>query len=303
MTFEIRQVETFKGLELILRDQCNHFKMSEDATKARLEHFKNELQRDDVVSFIALNEEALPVGFMLCYIRDEHVEVMWLYASEFDKTDAVLLELIQYGNRAVKELNKKFFQIFFIMNLGIREKLEELGFLICPRVRMSYSTKENSIPSYSLHNDYQLGKFTWEKLDEILTVITAANLDSIDGKIFSQFTELNKLKQFFFSDPDIKEKLNLQSPIVLKDGKIVGINIIKDLSDTATYIWDLAVLPEHRGKGLGKYLMLKSHEIGHQQGFEEIILDVTVENTIAYNIYKKLGYKITLHYLSAIINY
>ena len=75
----------------------------------------------------------------------------------------------------------------------------------------------------------------------------------------------------FFSDSEIKEKLNPQSPIVLKDGKIVGINLIKDLSDTVTYIWDLAVLPEHRGKGLGKYLMLRSHEIGHQQGFVKVL--------------------------------
>ena len=299
---EIRQAEKIKALEFILHDQCNHFKMSEEATKARMDHFEKELEKDDVVCFVALDEN-LPVGYMLNNVREEHVETMWLYASQSEKMDEVLIELIQEGYRTFKDMNKQFFQIFFIMNLDIRSKLEELGYSVYPRARMLYSTKENSVPAYQLHEDYQAGVFTWEKLDEILSVAVGANLNSLDGKIFTQFTDLDKLKHFMFTDPDIKEKLNAQSPIVLKDGKIVGINIIKDLSETATYIWDLAVLPEHRGKGLGKYLMQKSHEIGHQLGFEQIILDVTIDNTIAYNIYKKAGYKETLRYLTAVINF
>jgi ribosomal protein S18 acetylase RimI-like enzyme len=60
----------------------------------------------------------------------------------------------------------------------------------------------------------------------------------------------------------------------------------------------LAVLPEHRGHGLGSRLLEDLHERLRQQGARDLILGVLPGNADAIRLYERHGYRPTWMYLS-----
>ena len=58
-------------------------------------------------------------------------------------------------------------------------------------------------------------------------------------------------------------------------------------------IQNIGVVPEHRGLGLGRALMLKSLEGFLQAGVKRGVLEVTASNLIAVELYRPLGFRIT----------
>lgn len=57
------------------------------------------------------------------------------------------------------------------------------------------------------------------------------------------------------------------------------------------YIWGVYVNKEHRGKGIAKKLMKKLIEELKKNGFIKAKLNVTTIQTVAFNLYKSLGFR------------
>lgn len=56
-------------------------------------------------------------------------------------------------------------------------------------------------------------------------------------------------------------------------------------------IQNVGVVPEHRGKGLGRALILQALHSFRQIGLRRAVLEVTAENTPAYLLYYSLGFR------------
>ena len=56
------------------------------------------------------------------------------------------------------------------------------------------------------------------------------------------------------------------------------------------WIYDIQVLPEHRGKGIGEALMRHAMKVSKERGFDEIGLMVNTKNRVAWTLYEKLGF-------------
>ena len=56
-------------------------------------------------------------------------------------------------------------------------------------------------------------------------------------------------------------------------------------------IQNLGVTPEHRGAGLGRCLLLKALEGFWLAGFRVASLEVTTQNALALELYRKLGFQ------------
>ncbi|MCS7166647.1 MAG: N-acetyltransferase [Gemmatales bacterium] len=56
-------------------------------------------------------------------------------------------------------------------------------------------------------------------------------------------------------------------------------------------IQNVGVVPEHRGKGLGRALVLQALHSFRQLGLERAVLEVTAENTPALELYRSLGFR------------
>ncbi len=57
------------------------------------------------------------------------------------------------------------------------------------------------------------------------------------------------------------------------------------------WIYDIMVLPEHRGKGVGEALLKHALEVSRERGFDEIGLMVNAKNRVASSLYDKLGFR------------
>ena len=74
------------------------------------------------------------------------------------------------------------------------------------------------------------------------------------------------------------------------DGKIVGYVCVRIMYEEAQ-ICNLAVLPEHRRKGIATELLGEVATFSKEKGCERAELEVNVENLPAVELYRKCGYK------------
>lgn len=93
-----------------------------------------------------------------------------------------------------------------------------------------------------------------------------------------------------------------------REGNEVFVASVDGGSDIAGYVWfgvserpfsdikvgwiyDLLVLPEHRGKGAGEALLKHALEVSRKRGFELTGLMVRANNKVACSLYEKLGFR------------
>ncbi|PDY42067.1 hypothetical protein COO17_08965 [Bacillus wiedmannii] len=64
-----------------------------------------------------------------------------------------------------------------------------------------------------------------------------------------------------------------------------------DLRRKVLYIFNIAVLPSYRNKGIGSSLLNEAISITNKKDISKIYLEVAESNTIALQLYKKRGFK------------
>ena len=69
-----------------------------------------------------------------------------------------------------------------------------------------------------------------------------------------------------------------------------------DVMGERTGIYGFVVRPEYRGKGYGRQLLQEAIRIIHNEGPQEIMLDVDVDNTNAFGLYLSCGFEIKTTY-------
>ena len=80
------------------------------------------------------------------------------------------------------------------------------------------------------------------------------------------------------------------SRIAFREGEPVGIANL-GLRGEDAWIGGVGVLPAARRSGVGETLMRTLHEQARERGIRRVWLEVIVENTGAFVLYKKLGYR------------
>jgi len=57
------------------------------------------------------------------------------------------------------------------------------------------------------------------------------------------------------------------------------------------WIYDIEVVPEHRGRGIGEALMRHALKVSKERGFSQTGLMVNQKNEVAWSLYEKLGFQ------------
>lgn len=78
-------------------------------------------------------------------------------------------------------------------------------------------------------------------------------------------------------------------------GKSVDCATIQGLAQAGSLgaIQNVGVIPAHRGRGLGRALVLKALEGFRQADMSRVYLEVTAQNATAIDLYSSLGFRIT----------
>lgn len=89
--------------------------------------------------------------------------------------------------------------------------------------------------------------------------------------------------------PEEEEKRGMTIYIAEKDHQIIG-KVHIELSSDVGGIYGLGVLPEHRGKGFGRTILMMAVEKLKEAKAREIKLQVLTENSNALNLYQSCGF-------------
>ncbi|NYB75366.1 GNAT family N-acetyltransferase [Sedimentibacter hydroxybenzoicus DSM 7310] len=125
-----------------------------------------------------------------------------------------------------------------------------------------------------------------------MDVINELRFDDLTFRkiIYSDIRKISEADFEFLNESDIEELLLSPTYIVEKDDALIGKTRL-EINDNIGGIYGLEVLPEYRGKGYGRELLLLSI-IGLKEGnAEAITLQVETNNKNALNLYKSCGFK------------
>lgn len=138
-----------------------------------------------------------------------------------------------------------------------------------------------------MQQTFKLRKFTPKDLERV-TYINRACLPE------------NYVDYFFM---DLHERFPETFIVAEENGEIVGYIMCRieiGLSNFGFggfikkgHIVSIAVMPQHRGKGIGQALVTKAMDGMRLYNAKQCFLEVRVTNTTAISLYKKLGFKIT----------
>ncbi|SHJ29233.1 Acetyltransferase (GNAT) family protein [Clostridium amylolyticum] len=92
--------------------------------------------------------------------------------------------------------------------------------------------------------------------------------------------------------PEEEEKLGTTIYIAEVKGKIIG-KVHLGINGQVGGIYGLGILPEYRGKGYGRDLLISAIEKLKEQNLKDIMLQVVVTNKRALNLYKSCGFQET----------
>ncbi|WP_243300492.1 ribosomal protein S18-alanine N-acetyltransferase [Bacillus litorisediminis] len=78
--------------------------------------------------------------------------------------------------------------------------------------------------------------------------------------------------------------------VVEVNGKVIGYSGVWIVMDEA-HITNIAVLPDYRGHGFGKQLLIKTMQLAKSYNAKVVTLEVRVSNIVAQNLYRSLGFQ------------
>lgn len=125
------------------------------------------------------------------------------------------------------------------------------------------------------------------------------DLVDAQNEIFADYIIQIRSSRQFFIDFQRSVGGSMEDVLVaLSDDRMIGYaNPVVDGPEG--WIGGVGVVPEHRGKGLGKELMLAAEDLCRKKGAGEVTLEVIEGNVAAQRLYEKLGYTATRKYLTA----
>ena len=135
--------------------------------------------------------------------------------------------------------------------------------------------------------------------DELSTVKRLSVAELPDELNEFEREEMDRSKRVF------AEKLEV---LLRREGNEVYVATVDGASEMAGYVWfgiserpfsdmrvgwiyDLLVVPEYRGRGVGEALLKHALGVSRRNGYDLTGLMVRANNKVAYSLYEKLGFK------------
>lgn len=166
------------------------------------------------------------------------------------------------------------------------------------RYRMEIRLEDAAIFSPSLPNGYFWREWHHSDVERHALTKFRSFRDELDAEVFSCLGEYYGCLRLM---SDISHQENFLSAATWlifwagndrppQDcGTIQGIGVSEQLGS----IQNIGVVPEHRGMGLGRALVIKSLQGFQQARVKRVVLEVTASNTTAVALYLSLGFRVT----------
>ncbi|PPR08429.1 MAG: hypothetical protein CFH44_01068 [Proteobacteria bacterium] len=133
---------------------------------------------------------------------------------------------------------------------------------------------------------YKVSKLTSEKLEETAKVYEFSIKDNPKGFIqdIDYHGSVEKMDNDFSAN-------NGGIYILEDENTVIGMGALRNVDGETAELCKLHILPEHKGKGLGKKLAIELMQQAKDKGFSKTNLHVTITQKAAIGLYEKLGFK------------
>ncbi len=247
-----------------------------------------------------------PIGFLIGNIERDIVETTGFYIQDGFDSENCGFQLITSLTNTIFERGFKHYRQTITLPANfvpsLKGSLKDNGFMVYPRVQMLIDLQKDEFLPTTLPENYFFEPFSKERVDEIFQLMKEANhKDHPDTHIYPEMLEPEKSKAVFSRISNEFNGLDIDiNPQIIFENKLIGLSFIISPNSEIAFIAEISVSPYHQRKGLGKALTNKVISECGKKGYKKLGLAVTVENTTAYKLYKKLDFKTTTNYLSIV---
>ncbi len=206
--------------------------------------------------------------------------------------------LIEKSKDIVKSHNKSKIEIWMelttdhakSMYITYKKWYEQCGFqLSSDEYNMETSYTDLCKIPYTIPKGIEVMFMNSLPIEELRNAVFDAFKDSKDQWVNNSTEE--EIRSIIQSWLKVEESFELASSIVFKEnGKIIGFNGM-EIQENSVEVGPLGVIPSHRGKGIGRLLLLESVTNFHVDHIKKVILSVSTKNSPAINLYTNLGFK------------
>ena len=211
--------------------------------------------------------------------------------------DTVATSLIEYSKYLIETQSKTKLEIWMeITNKQVEDIqpiyerwYQQCGFVLNSK-EYFMDTQFTSLRDldYSIPDEIEIASMSEISNDEIRDVVYETFRTSSDKWVMSMTQA--QLESSVESWLKRDETFNVDASIVFTDeDNIIGYNVIR-LEDNSIEVGPIGVLPTHRGKGLGRTLLLESINRITPKNQQTVWLTVSTGNTPAYKLYSNLGF-------------
>jgi ribosomal protein S18 acetylase RimI-like enzyme len=165
------------------------------------------------------------------------------------------------------------------------------------RLRMEINLRRSDLPNPELPDGYE-----WRAWHPVLTEAHArvkweSFRSEIDAVLFPAFVDMAGCRRLM---RDISHRRGFVSHstwlICRQSNGFGGPHPVATIQGVSLGWWrgsiqNVGVVPEHRGMGLGRALLLKSLHGFREQRFRKVTLEVTADNALAVALYQKIGFR------------
>ncbi|MGD2247015.1 MAG: GNAT family N-acetyltransferase [Candidatus Methanofastidiosia archaeon] len=237
-----------------------------------------------------------PVGF-LTYLFDDNIgkleAVHVLDVPEKQEIAVTLLERAIELLKQRKDLADISGELYYIAGPIdiLADCIDDAGGTVYIRVGMARDLK-GAPPNPVLPEGYSVYEWSKEDIPLLAEVFCEAFKDSIDIVFWEHFRNPDKAKIYIENvfNSEVWSHIPMTNICVAHDGNICGANLcgVPEKNKGAIY---MGVLPEHREKGLGRFLLTQALTGYHDAQFETVGLEVTLQNEVAYPFFKRYGFE------------
>jgi ribosomal protein S18 acetylase RimI-like enzyme len=181
---------------------------------------------------------------------------------------------------------------------SVAEPFVKEGFRVFPRLFMELplaTAREACDAPLPAMPDIEIRNWAEADFQSAAHLITAAYLGHIDSEINDQYRTVGGSLRFLnnivrFPGCGVFDPASSLVAVSRATGAIVGLLLCSRVRDDVGHVTQVCLLPEHRGRGLGKTLMMHCCRQLRRRNFAELSLTVTQANFPAVDLYKRLGF-------------
>jgi len=180
----------------------------------------------------------------------------------------------------------------------VTQLLDGWGFVYRIRASMVLDLRSPR-PSPSLPPGYAVAAWDAARLAETAAVDHAAYSGTIDARLYAPYFRTTAGCERMWREA-IAGKFGRfdaeQTRLLLYHGRVCGNVMISSRGTREAFVGNVSVEPGHQGRGLGKQLLLESLGSLERAGFDRVTLAVTPDNTRAFELYQRLGFRVTSYF-------